>query len=426
MIRLRSALFCIAVLLASPVSFAQTCNVKVNWRSEPVGNRVRNVVVVFFIDSEENYLLPADKKGLLYNEGAADDPSSYRLEGTLGEAKWQVPVTMVPLGFKDNLAGSVQLVPKTPPRKDATYSLTIKPNCLIVRMDGKDVPFVPDHRYELDSDELELEKEFTKPKTLDDWLDFGGGGDGGTVSARLRYDLNRDKYGKGLQFQVRGSADLSFDHDDEGEYFNNLTGEIRGYRSGRTNIFGLLKINERYVEYGLHYRIESDQGLDNADHNLGLQFAMYTKDPISEYLANLFMPEKNCAIVSPLLIAEYNYVKQVTEDAEPGDPLKPDTSDGDHRLGARLHWVLPIARDLKLTLFPSLPQFSDVELLVEAGGVYDFDESEFYDKSRIALQFSTATDGETNTAFEFVWARGESAPIFDQINTFLVGIKLSR
>ena len=314
----------------------------------------------------------------------------------------------------------VQLLPRTLPAEGVKYVVRVLPGRLNL-WDGSTLALYSGSAdVDVDTTGLDLNKEFVKPKTTSPQLNFSAGSDQGTVSFRFDHSLNQLSGQDWLNFELAVRGDMTLQSETAGDYFNNVVAEFRGFKVDRTTAFGP---TERYQEYGLHYRFESDQRLENADSVLGANYSLYTKDPLSAAIASLFV-DKDSPAVTPLLRFEANYVSEAAEDSSSGAG-KPDTSDGTVRVQGSLDWHLPLGRDLDWS-FLGLGTLDELDLLVRALALYDFEEDEFLDMSKVILRFTQGSSGGPATAFDITWANGESAPLFDQVNAVLVGLTLSQ
>jgi len=315
-----------------------------------------------------------------------------------------------------------------PPDPEAAYTVHIRPDALFIRTRAKEiVAYDGPESIALSRENLKTNLEYSTPLTEKPGFDLKGGGASGTLSFHFEHSLDEllaDSSRYHLDVDVQG--DFALDNGERNSFFNSVTAELRGYRQARTTFGGALE-QERYVETGLHYRVESDQTADNIDQLLGLDFAIYTKDPISTALSRLFVPE-DLAVVTPLIRLEYNRATEVTEDSGPGTgtPTKPDTSDGSNRFEASLDWSLPMGRDLGWNVFPATGTIQSLDLLVQLNAVHDSEESEWFDNSKVTLRFSPEEHEGSDAALELTWAHGETAPLFDQVDALLAGIRITK
>lgn len=244
-----------------------------------------------------------------------------------------------------------------------------------------------------------------------------GGDRDGVISFHGAKHLTGLGSGK-LDFQASIEGSLTLDDTRRFDYFNDLEVSVDGYTT-----FGAEKL--RYAEFGLHYTFDADQKLDNADNVLGLKFATVIRDPVTGVLNDLLVP-KDTAGGYPLWVLRADYVKEALEDSTTAG-TKPDTSDGDVRATANIDWSVPIGRDMGWDFLPQLGTIDKLDLDCAYEATWDFDESEYLDNLKLSLRFATrAKEGETSTAFDITWAKGEEGPIFNDVEALFAGITLSR
>lgn len=385
----------------------------------------------------EHWARPSDEKpaGFILGD-TTEDPASYEL--VTSDDKAPVPITWtVATGERgeaanDHLAAMILL------------ELVGDPDCgktFILRVNGIKVQHPVDGvltfsgEIELDSERLQINCKWRTAPPLQPKLELAAGEGTGMFLGKFDWRIGDDALPpllSGFFLGIGGSADLTLDSDDKSEFYDNLTGDVRLSRPTRTTFGGLTSL-PRYTEIGIQGSVESDQEADNADGLVGAHFVMYTDDPLSAWLSRQVIRDPDRGVISPFLALQYDYAEGITDDAETvsddggtddsGGAVKPDTDGGSHRFEAGIYWALPVWKGFEPTWFPGLSGPLDVDVLLEAVGIYDTESSELYDQSKISLEISPAGRG-INPALTLTWARGESPPIFDDVNAFLAGIRV--
>lgn len=356
-------------------------------------------------------------------------------------------------------ASQINLVPEDQNLDyDTSYSVEIKAGTLAFWIPNDpdmldvDVQQIPDDQVVYNeaqsielinsSEELKLNDVYIKSRTLENKIEFLGGEGGGDTS--IRYSLNQKFGDSGLHLRLLGTADFNFQSENRDNYFNSLVGEV-GLNYPFLCCGSVSDVNwtkKRYVELSLLGRVESDQKLDNADGVVGASFAIFTKDPISGAISRFFakkvpvedkdgktvmVPAR--AVVSPLIVIEYNYVREMEGDEDEAEAQKVDTEDGNNRVKGTFHWSLPIAQDVDLSNIPLVGSMLDMpvdaDILFQIALQYDFNEEEFFDQSTIAINFTPDIDLGIKPSLTFSWARGEAPPVFEDFNAFLAGLKMA-
>ena len=408
------------VVLAAGAAEAQG-SIEAKWLMKKTSTFERHVVALEFVDC------------LVIDDDHPLDPTSIKLFGIKDGSSWPVEFTISPtetaLATDEEVTGvpgstpvylQVHLLPATLPGPGITFVARIVPGRLLL-WDGSSLALYADPAdLTIDTAGLVLNQELVHPKTTQPQISIGAGSDQGTLSFKFDHSLDELSGKDWLHFELGVRGDMTLQSGTAGEYFNSLTAEFRGFGVDRTTFWGS---TERYQEYGLHYRFESDQRLENADVVFGADYALYTKDPLSAAIASLFVDE-NSPAVTPLLRFETNYVNEAAEDSSSG-ATKPDTSGGAFRVQGSLDWHLPLGRDLDWN-FLGLGKLDELDLLLEAVALYDFEEDQPANMSKVTLRFTQDSKSEASTALDLTWAAGESAPMFDQINALIVGLTVSR
>lgn len=352
--------------------------------------------------------------------------SLFALQGSGNAQGWSAVVTRVGTVSRDDTDDGIHvlsfsLLVVEPLEEGMRYRVVVQ-RALELTEEGQQPVSVEAGPLEPLTDEnRQWNEDYITPRTRVDRIEISGG-DAGTLSFHLRRGLNQLSAKSWLHFEVEAYGDVTLNAAERSAYYDNLTAELRGYGA----FFYDLGDRERYADLGLHYRIESDQELDAIDQVIGVSLRTYTQDPLSAFLADVFRPEKQ-AIVTPLLGLELNWVDELEQGDQSQAAAKPDTAGGVWRAEGFLDWRLPLGRDLEWTFLPAIGVVQDLDLLFELRGVQDLDENDWYDRSRITLRFSPEPNEDgSHAAFELTWASGQSAPLFEDIQAFLVGLQLSR
>jgi hypothetical protein len=254
----------------------------------------------------------------------------------------------------------------------------------------------------------------------DQGISLSAGEQTGMLSFHYRRHLTG--FGNGLwNLEASLDGDVTIDQDSRFDYFNQVEARLQGYRGFRYDLGGRLA----YGEFGLHYELQSDQKLQNGDHKVGVQIATVIKDPLTTTISEALTPPGHASNV-PLWVLELDYVDEAFADADSA-PQKPDTENGDFRAELSLDWRMAVGRGLDWDFIPSIGPIRKVDLLVAANVVWDAEEDEFFDTSRVTLRFSPdSTVAGASTSIDVTWARGEPGPVFEEFSALMIGLRIGR
>lgn len=86
---------------------------------------------------------------------------------------------------------------------------------------------------------------------------------------------------------------------------------------------------------------------------------------------------------------------------------------------------MPITRDFDATFIPQIGTRVDIDLMFRFTGTHSFDDNDFFDTTRLGLDFSPSTSGRLVPAFTLRWERGQAAPVFENFDALMAGMKAS-
>ncbi len=418
----RAAITAVAVLIGFDASAAKDLegNWNLSWQTAPP----RHVITINVVEED----VPVDDPSILLSVGSPLSRSSYRLLGSKGTTQSEVRITEVfATGREGNKALAIHVVPEGDLDSSFDYKLEIAKDKLAI-VDAGD-KLLPAQELDLLSEQLEMDQSFVQSRTLDNKIRVAGGTGGGTSSILFSQGLERfdlaENGSRRLLVRLDGQADFNFQSDKRDDYFNELEAELSFIYPQRTTFFGLLE-TERYLELGLGGRVDSDQKFENADASAFAKVAIYTKDPISTWIARRWGAQFDTqAVVSPLIVAEYSFVNEIASDSGSTTRDKPDTEGGEHRIQTSFDWSLPLVRDFDATALPQLGAHYDVDLLFRFTGIYDFKESDFFDTTRLGLELSPTTSGVVRPSIVFWWERGQAPPVFQSFDALMAGLRLA-
>ena len=359
-----------------------------------------------------------NKTILMPKEGAPFSPESYVLVDGQNEA---IPVT--PVIDKDVVANdpapllrSITLYPVQDLSEKQNYSLTIKQGVLFfLLVDGNTTNKVTNRQTTLalkGVTDIGPAKDYAeKRQTGRSKVVMGAGTPGGVASVELVYDKSQFLHVDWMNLRVKGNADLTLNKDDRDEYFNRVAGEAMFYKP--------LRFANNYSEIAVGGVAEADQTFDLANAGVSVKWAWFVKNGVTDRLGHIFV--KDSVNVPPLLVVSYDYLENIqqTNSAATDD-------DPHHRATALLRYLLPIAKDLDLSVLPALGGKFDLSVDFEIKGVYDSASEKVHDQTSISLVFERSSGPDRfKPAFTFTWARGKAAPTFEQISALFAGIGLS-
>jgi len=349
----------------------------------------------------------------LVSEGEPFNPSSYTLTD---ESKEQIPVTpVIPKDIQElRLISSVMLLPAKAIKRESQYTLTVKEGTFVFETVSDNVTnHVPNTLAALNikgesvSNVLDYVEKRQVGKSK---VEIGAGTPGGVASIELVYDQSQFLHVDWMNLRVKGNADLTLNEADRGNYFNNVTGEGMFYKS--------LRPTGNYMELSLGGKVEADQTFDLANAGFNARWAWFVKNGLTDRIGHVFV--KDSVNVPPLMIISYDFLENIrqTNSATAND-------DPRHRVTALVRYQLPISRDLDLSALPTLGGKYDLSVDFEIKGTYDSASEKIQDQSWISVVFERSAGLDRfKPAFTLTWARGKSAPRFEQVSALFAGFRL--
>ena len=318
----------------------------------------------------------------------------------------------------DGFAKSVNIFLPVPIVAGTTYKVLLRPAggrpVLTYRVAGQQFTITetivleaggPD---KIDMDFLE------KSAPLKSSVELGGGEDGALLSLRVRYGRSVSDNHRLVRVLANFEADLS-----PGSKANDSL--IYGHVLGEVN--GLWQVPFReggYFQgsafYGVVGSFESDQQFDNWDASIGLTGWWFVNcDAIRKFGDLLRLSRDKDTPVHPLSFKlSGNYIYASEREAAQKDA-------GDFRASARAIWLNRIYSNAAL---PLVAARFDVNLLVDAGMVWEPEGADMHPTARVSLEFQPLEAKDSNLSFSLTYAKGEFSPTFVDEDAFLAGLKL--
>ncbi len=347
--------------------------------------------------------------------GAPFDAASYQLKDAAGHALTASPK---PEALEGQLGDSIafQLQRKLDETQD--HDFIVLPNKLHFSVDGQEFDHpgdkltIPKSRV----GEINAAMDADQLGKSENSIELAGGNIGGIGSIRYRYSRYEFLNASWLNLDFNAQADFTLASKDRHDFFNHVSGELNFFHPVN------LAPDDWHAEFGVHAKTESDQTFSLTDGLLGVQAAVRLSDPVTSAIGGLFTKNDRA---TPLLVLGYDYAKNLDGDESTvATATQIDTGRADHRVRGVLRWRIPLARSYEFSFLGPLKGNYDLDLDLEAKGLYDINAEKFLDQSRVSLVFRQSSDRQFRPAFSFTWARGKEAPTFEQISAFLAGLKL--
>lgn len=387
--------------------------VELRARYSSVAAKARPMLVLEF------YTMKRDKRkltaGILdWKRGAPYDPASYRLETAGGQ---RIDATPVAEQLGDELGDSVAFVLKGKLAPGTSHKLTVSEGKLFFQLPAGEVVsnsletlVIPAEAV----DQINESMDEDKAGASENSIQLAGGTSGGVGIIRYTYRRYEFLNSRWLNLELNANADFTLINRERQDYFNSLSGEL--------NFFRVFTAEKWPFEIGAHGRTESDQAFDVTDGLLGAQVATRLQDPVTRLIGGLLQPNHHAP---PLVILGYDYAQNLGgNESGIATSTGVDTGRADHRLTGLLRWRIPLATAYEFTLVPGLSGKYDLDLDLEAKGIYDVNAEKFLDRSSVSLVFRRTADNKFRPALSFTWARGKEGPTFEQVNALLAGLKL--
>lgn len=349
------------------------------------------------------------------SQGAPFDAASYELKDSEGTA---ITASPVPEALNGRLGDSIAFILQRKLDETKDHTFKVLAGRLHFKVGGSNVVSagtsltIPKSRI----GDINTVMDADKLGKSENSIELAGGNVGGIGSIRYRYSRYEFLNADWLNLELNAKADFTLSPDDREDFYNSVKAEL--------NFFHALNLapDAWHAEFGVHARTESDQTFDLTDGLIGAQFAVRLDDRVTRRVGNLFTKNDRA---TPLVILGYDYVQNLSgSDAAVVADTGIDTRRADHRVQALLRWRIPLARSYDFSFLGPLKGAYDLDLDLEAKGLYDINAEEFLDQSRVSLVFRQSSDKQFRPAFSFTWARGKEAPTFKQVSAFLAGMKL--
>jgi len=396
-------------LLASGTLFAEEGPVRIraSYTPELEATPPRMVISIKFQTEVASNKWKNAEQILYRDKGFPYDSATYILKDSNGN-----PLKARPLvdSQADAMLSKVDLLLAEPLNVKNEYELTVVGGNLVFKLPAGDFTnstanlVLKGAAFERNTQRLEERAKVSNK------VEFLGGSAGGVSSIAITVDNSRFLGVDWMNLRLDGKADFTLVSKERTNFFNSISAEASFYRP--------FEIHGRYSEASFHARMESDQAFNIVDGLLGAQYAFFPKDPVSSWLSRVFVHTN--VDVGPLFIFGYDYVHNLK--GETG-ASKINTEQADHRASGLLRWRVPIANDYDLS-FPTLAGRYNIGVDFELKGVYDITAEKFLDQSWLSLVFERQNSDRFKPALVLTWARGKSAPTFQQVNALLAGLQL--
>lgn len=367
----------------------------------------RPVIKIVFYDSKGSQL-----RDILKLSDAVKDPSSYTILAEKDKKTEAMPVERVIVG-SDAFVSRVGLLPKGKLKDDVIYRVQVKDGVFVFK---DSIQYLPKGELPaVSGEQLKAELDYINNRALENKIEFlnGTSAAAGSVRATYKSYFQDEKGVDWLEVEAIGKADFNFLSQDKNKYLNSIVGEV-----------GILYLNtwnvtEKYgipAFVGINGTVESDQDFKTVDSTGGVEAKLYLRNWLSEHLYTFFVRDIKEAGVAPLLKLGYSYVGHVKE----GIP----TNTGSQRLRADFYWSLPLYRGFDIRSTHLTQQLFDADFIFDIETIFDVEKSQFFNNSKIVLDFHAQTLRDKSPSFTLTYAQGKATPTFKHFDAFLAGIKV--
>ena len=323
---------------------------------------------------------------------------------------------------------SIVLTPEKTPSNKTTYtvslanpasSLNFRPGWRLTNA-ADAAKLIPDNQL------LEIDEGFINGnKALEPRIAIHTGADSG-VSLNAQFGFRDWNNGDRWRLQGLFTADGTYRPKDSGHYIDSTVGEldfvtVRHFGDARAtgNFIGI-------SELGIASRIETDQELEKVNGTIGVTWWNTFNHPLIQGLGRVLCLTRNVdehsQIPTPIFVLAYDYVYDIHDDLATGERV---TEVGQHRLRGKFYWSAKLAHDLAIPLVSaSVSSNYDVDLAIEVGGIFDVEESKFNPDTRIGLEISPTTPGDSKPSFTLTYVNGKTTPKFEHYDAIFAGWKL--
>ncbi|HYJ06538.1 MAG TPA: hypothetical protein VEX43_15485 [Chthoniobacterales bacterium] len=369
------------------------------------------------------FRLQALKKGkpseIVWDATARSKDSYHIWAKTKDNQNWhEIPFEVLQINLDEASVAYVELVTTAKIESDSSYKVTIDPNAKL-RIVGMAEPITPKiDGYPIKGEDIKRDEAYLELRNLSPKIEILGGNGAGNGSFLFRFGLRNNETDP-FAGELLAKGDFNFTSKDRDEYFDNLTGQVRGYYSSdwgdpRSSFCG-------YLQAGLHAKVETDQVFDNIDGSVGVNIHLRVKNPVTTALHSLLVPKINETGTAPLFVFGYEAVSHIEQDGT--------KNTGSQRLTADFYWSMPVARNIKVpsgwgteVLFDT--KMFEIDFLVDVQTVYDLDKSKFTNNSKLVLDFHAHSPDDKSPSFTLTYARGKASPTFEHFDAFLAGFKV--
>jgi hypothetical protein len=369
------------------------------------------------------FRLQALKKGkpceIVWDAAARSESSYHVWAKTTDNEKWhEIPFKVRQINLDEDSVGYVELTTTVTIESASSYKVTIDPRAQL-RVVGATQPVVPNiDGYLIKGDDIKRDEAYLDLRNLSPKFEIMAGNGAGNGSFLLRYGLRANETDP-YAGEVLAKGDFNFRSEDRNKYFDNLTGQIRGYYSSDWGDPSSAWCG--YFQVGLNGKVESDQVFDNVDGSAGVSVYLRVKNPLTTALHQLLVPKINEAGTAPLVVLGYEGVTHIEQDQS--------KNTGNHRLTGDFYWSMPVARNLKVPsgwgtdkLFDT--RVFEIDFLMDIQTVYDIDNSKFTNNSKLVLDFHAQSADDKSPSFTLTYAQGKATPTFQHFDAFLAGFKV--
>jgi hypothetical protein len=369
------------------------------------------------------FKLEAYQKGkrceIVWDAAARTDISYHVWAKTKDNANWhEIPFHVRQINLDEASVGQIELVTTAKIESDASYKVTVDPGAQL-HVVGTSQPVVPKvEGYELKGSDIKRDEAYLELRNLSPKFEILGGNGEANGSFLIRLGLRNNETDP-YAGEILAKGDFNFTSKDRTKYFNNLTGQLRGYYSTdwgdpNSSFCG-------YFQTGVQGKAESDQVFRNIDASGGISVYLRVKNPLTTALHSLLVPRINETGTAPLFVFGYEGVSHVEQDQS--------KNTGNQRLTGDFYWSMPVARNIRVPsgwgtdkIFDT--KMFDADFLVDLQTVYDIEIGKFTNNSKLVLDFHARSADDKSPSFTLTYARGKATPTFQHFDAFLAGFKV--
>ncbi len=327
----------------------------------------------------------------------------------------QVEAKQVPTNPPNRVARII-LVLKKPPLDDAKYTLTIPAGAIVLDLPSGLTLADSDKPIAISGSPKEHNK-YAHPFP-ENKLALQQGSETGTVSFQYYHNYPFSSADNLFDIHLSLNADASLRSALSNKYIDKLEAEAGGYWVRMVGLEHDVLGQRGIIELGFSSKLQADQQLQKIDSTVGLNAWLWLNNDFfgDIYRNACFFGNKPDFGLPPTIILGYDYVSHLKNDASANG------FSGNNRLTGRFAWTLPIGRNLHSDVI-ILSQIKEINLVTDASGTYDVENSKIAPLANLSLDFVLSTSDKLPSV-SLSFADGKAAPKFQQFDAFLAGFKM--